>query len=415
MVVNIEHICSLDIGSNKICCCIAEADTSKDNPKIRVKAYYPISSKAFKGGHISNFEELVKDIGNAVQSTEEMVGYSIDKIIVSISCANSVSGYTKINANLNDSIGDNVLSEYYLSRLLNKSFNHLKNDEDSVVHFIPINYTLDGKDRIKNPENQYVKNLGIDIHYIKTKINWKKNLELVIIKNRLKLSSLCNSAYASGLSCLTEDEKDLGATIIDIGHNICDIAIFQDGNFMNSAFVAEGGSKITADIKSNLKCSMAAAERLKILKGNLKSFSKSANIEYKEDGESLGFHNKSVSEEYFVNIVRDSLKHILYQCKGVLEKNPFYEIGNSVIVLTGGVSLTNGIVELAEEIFEKPVRIGKPQNCIGIPSSQNNPSSSCSIGLIRHYLSNIWEKEILSNKNKNKKIKKIVDWFKENF
>jgi cell division protein FtsA len=409
MSSNNKTICTLDIGSNKVCCCVVSADVSKVNPKIKVLSYYPISSNAFKNGAINNIENLSHDIGSAIQSAEEMAGVKIDGVIVSFPSLMCESGYTKISANLE---GD-MITEAYVSKLISKSFHRIVNEKEEVIHFLPVNYSINRQDGIKKPIGQYADSLGIDIHYVKTNRSFKKNLESVIAKNRMKVSSFCNSAYASGLACLTEDEKEIGATVIDIGESSCDIAMFKGSCLMYSFSLSGGGLKITTDIKSQLKCSLATAERLKILKGALASYDNHGSIEYKEDGGVMNTMPSQVSNYDFIKIIKTTMGAILDGCNDSLKDNPFYQVSDSVIVITGGVSSTNGIKDMAENIFDRPVRIGVSQDCTGMPSSYDNPTSVSSVGLVRYGLSTMTDKDMLSNKDKSKKMKKIVEWFKE--
>ncbi len=256
--------------------------------------------------------------------------------------------------------------------------------------------------------------MGIDIHYTKTNRSFKKNLENVISKNRLKASSFCNSAYASGLACLTKDEKEIGATVIDIGEGSCDIAMFHRGHLMYAFSILGGGINITRDIKAQLKCSMASAERLKILKGVSSSFGSHGMIEYKEDGDVANTVPSQVSTHDFIKIIKQGTGVLLSDCNEGLINNPFYKVSNNVIVLTGGVSATSGIKDLAEGIFNCPLRIGRSQNCVGMPSSYDNSTSVSCVGLVKYGLSTMTDKDMQSNKDKSKKIKKIVEWFEEN-
>jgi cell division protein FtsA len=408
MLTNTKTICTLNIGHSKVCCCVATADLLKDDPRIKVLSYFPISSKAFKNGVITNIEELTKDVGKAIQSSEEISEMKIDKIIVSFPVSMSSSGYTKASINLEG----NVITENYIARLLTRSKNRIINDKEDIIHFLPVNYAIDGKDGVKDPIGQYGEKLNIDIHYVKTTRSNKKNLDTIIAKNRLKVQAFCNSAYASGLACLTDDEKEIGCTLIDIGEGSCDISMFKNGCFIYSFSIPMGGLNITTEIKSRLKCSMATAERLKILKG-VASFNSSSVIEYKEDGSRFQSSNEISNDEFF-NIIRHGIVNILQTCNSELNNNPFYKVSNNMIILTGGVSLTNGIKDLAESIFNKPVRVAKSQNCIGMPASYDNPTSVCSIGLVRYGIEIMTDSDVTLDKNKSQIMKKIVEWFKEN-
>ncbi|MCV6599346.1 MAG: cell division protein FtsA [Alphaproteobacteria bacterium] len=410
MSANTKTIFTLDIGSNKICCCIATADISLDFPKINIKAYYPASSKALKNGVISNMDKLIQDVGNAVESAEEMAQLNVDKIVVSFSGLMCESGYTKVNSDFDNAI----ITEQYLKKIISKSFHRLQNDKEDLIHIMPVNYSINGENYIKDPVGQYADVLGVDIHYIKTNRNFKRTVEHALTKNRLKLSAFCNSAYASGLACLTEDEKEIGVTIIDIGEDSCDIAMFERGCLLYSNSINIGGFHITKSIRNNLKCSLATAEKLKILKGDLNSFNDNGFIEYKEDGSSMNIMPQQISKSAFINIIRKGVFDILKECNASLEDNPFYKVSNNIIVITGGVSSTNGIKNIAEDVFNKPVRIGRIQKVVGMPSSYDKPSAATTIGLVRYAISELISKNDIAEEGKNKKFKKIVEWLKEN-
>ena len=403
-----KNIYVLDIGSHKISCCIGFTD---QNGKIDILSYYPVLSNSFKNGIISDLNQLSKDIGNAIQSAEELAEEQIEHVLVSFSGALSKSAYLHIEENLYG----NVITKEYISKLLTKAYHEKINEKEDIMHFLPINFSINGKNGIKEPVGQYADILGIDVHFVKVNRIFKKNLEAAVIKNRLKVIGFCNSNYASGLGVLTSDEKEMGSCVIDIGAGSTDISMFKGGDWLHSFSIIGGGLDISGKIKSNLKCSFATAEKLKNLHGSINDFNVKGYIEYREEG----VFDKTFLQQYdkkdFKNLIKSEVEVILKRCKERLDDNFYFSHANKVIVLTGGLALTEGIKELAEEIFNIPVRIGNLQNIVNMPVSYNNSMSACTSGLLHYYAGGNFDKEHeIESVNKMVNMKKFLKRLKEN-
>lgn len=371
-------IAALDIGSSKVCCIIARI--SKDK-KINIIGYGFNASKGIKNGVVTDIAQATLSVGNAVQDAEQMAGETIDKVIISIGGekVRSTIKTSSISLNKNRPIGDNELEKLYL-----KSTSKVSIDEYSLIHCINNSYCLDKGDLIKDPRNLFGEELSINLLLGLVPENICRNLTTIAENAHLDICSKVFDSYASGLACLVEDEKEMGTTIIDMGGGSTSIATFHNGHPVHFTSIPVGGTNVTNDIAYGLSTSFSHAERLKTLHGcaMLTSQDNIDTINVYPVGEEDDSCIKQIPKAELINIISPRIEETFELVNNKLADIGLADDSSHRVVLTGGASQLVGVVNIAEMLLNKHVRLGKPKNLTNIPSALANPSFSTALGIL---------------------------------
>ena len=252
---------ALDIGSSKVSCVIAKI--SRDG-RINIVGYGYNASKGIKNGVITDIGQATLSVCNALETAEQMANERISKIIVNVSGDKVRSLIKNATIALNRS---RPINENDINKVVEKGTNKINVEGCELVHCLPTNYRLNMSEEIKDPRNIFAENLSVDIVLGLVSDMIYRNLSTVIENAHLEIVGKAFSAYASGLACLVDDEKEIGATVIDIGGGTTSIASFRHGHPVYFSSLPVGGNNVTNDIAYGLTTSFAHAERLKTLHG----------------------------------------------------------------------------------------------------------------------------------------------------
>lgn len=407
-------IAALDIGSSKVCCLIAKISRDK---KINVVGYGYNASKGIKNGIVTDINQATLSVCNAVETAEQMANERINRIIVNISgdrIKSSLKGAT-IAINRNRPVND-----LDIKKVIEKGINKINVEDNELIHCLPTNYRLDLGEEIKDPRNIYGENLSVNILLGMVPDIQFKNLSTVIENAHLEIAEKAFSAYASGLACLVDDEKEIGATIVDIGGGTTNMATFKHGYPVAFSSIGVGGNNVTNDIAWGLTTSFTHAERLKTLHGCafMTSQDKEDLINVYPVGEEDDSLIKQVPKAELISIITPRIEEIFELVNKKLAEHGLRDISSHRVVLTGGGAQLSGIRDIANMVLDKQVRIGRPKNVINLPDNLYNPSFSTAIGLLLFALN-------YSEKKPNKIISKpassgtsfgrILDWLKQSF
>ena len=275
-------------------------------------------------------------------------------------------------------------------------------------------------DEIKDPRNIYGENLSVNILLGLIPEIQFKNISTVIENAHLEIAEKAFSAYASGLSCLVDDEKEIGATIIDIGGGTTNIATFKHGYPVYFSSLGVGGNNVTNDIAWGLTTSFTHAERLKPLHGCafLTSKDKEETINVYPVAEEDDSLIKQVPRADLINIITPRIEETFELINKKLTEHGLKDISSHRVVLTGGGSQLSGIREVASMVLDKQVRLGRPKNILNLPDNLYTPSFSTAGGLLLFAL-NYTEKKpnkiISKPSGSNSGFGKIFEWIKQNF
>ncbi len=408
-------IAALDIGSSKVCCVIAKISRDK---RINVVGYGYNASKGIKNGIVVDINQATLSVCNAVEAAEQMANERIDRVIVNVSGDKVKSAIKSASISINK---NRPVNENDINKVIERGINKINVESHELIHCLPTCYRLDNGEDIKDPRNIFGENLSVDILLGLMPDIMYRNLSLVVENAHLEIAGKAFSSYASGLSCLVDDEKEIGATVIDIGGGTTSIATFRHGYPVYFSSIAVGGNNVTNDIAYGLTTSFAHAERLKTLHGCafLSSQDKSELINVYPVGEEDDSLIKQVPKSDLISIITPRIEEIFELVNLKFKEQGLADIPSHRVVLTGGGSQLAGMREVASMVLDKQVRIGKPKNVLNLPEILYNPAFSTSIGLLLFAL-NYTEKK--PNKIINKPIRSesgllgsLSSWFKQNF
>ncbi len=407
-------VAALDIGSSKVCCIIAKISRDK---RINVVGYGYNASKGIKNGIITDINQATLSVCNAVETAEQMANERIDRVIVNISGdkIKSVIKSASISVNKNRPITENDIN-----KVIEKGIHKINVEGNELIHCLPMSYRCDGGEEIKDPRNIFGESLSVDILLGLIPDILFRNVSTVIENAHLEIAEKAFSAYASGLSCLVEDETELGATVVDIGGGVTNICSFKHGHPTYFSALPVGGNNVTNDIAWGLTTSFTHAERLKTLHGCafLTSKDKEETINVYPVGEEDDSSIKQVPKAELISIITPRIEEIFELVNRKLDEHGLRGNSSHRVVLTGGGSHLSGIREVAGMILDKQVRLGKPRNVLNLPDNLYDPAFSTAVGLLQFAL-NYAEKKPSKIINKpahsGTSFGKIFGWMKQNF
>ncbi len=384
-----KTILGIDIGSTKICAIIAQ----KNSESIKIAGSGLVKSKGVKKGIITNIELASKTIKDALEEAKKVAGTNIDQVIVSISGAytKSVESYGVVN------IPDKEIGIKEINRVMMMADHNanIPNDYERI-HLLPYNFKVDNQEFIDDPLGMNGNRLEVHVHIIiaqKTSLN---NLKKAVELAGIKIDNIVLTSYASSLAVLNEDEKELGAGVIDIGGATCNLAINANNSIRYNDFLGVGSNNITNDLSMALHTPLNTAEEVKLKHGSLKKIS-SELIELPLIGDDN--HTNEVSLEIVSNVIYARVEETLMILAKSIDESGFKDQIGAGIILTGGFTKLEGLRELAVAIFDNmPVRIAKPKNLNGIFETLKDPIYSTAIGLILYGGGYFTPYEIDSNK-----------------
>lgn len=379
-------VACLDIGSSKVVCLIA----SIHNGEVKILGYGHKESKGILGSVISDMKLAQKSITAVVAEAERMAGINIDKILVGIS-GNQVKSHRQ---EASVKIASDIVKHSDISNLANLVRNQFKKKNRAVIHLVPLNYRLDDLPAVENPRYMSGNKLHSKFHIVSTSQNTVKNIENCLRRCQLSVNSYIVEPYASSLSCLTENENNLGTLLIDIGGSSTSFCIIIGGKLFFVGSSAIGGIHVTKDIATILNVNFELAEKIKSLNNSLliSPLEEKELIKLKINDPDDGPEMIKISRLEFRDIIKSRIEEMFELTKENIEKSgiPMNIISN--IVLTGGVTSTVGIDRLASEIFKKNVRIGYPTKPENVPLEIMNPNYSSCLGMMV-FLKNMYLRE----------------------
>ncbi len=372
---------ALDVGTSKICCFIARVEERR--PRILGIGHQ--LARGIKSGAVVDLEAAATSIVSAVEAAEEMAGETIGEVAASLSGSFYPSQMLKAEV----AVAGREVTDLEISRVLADGYRLPASGEREVVHSVPVGFTLDDNRGIRDPRGMFGERLGVDMHVVSASAAAVRNHSAAIGRAHLELAALVVSPYASGLSCLVEDELLLGATLIDMGGGTTSVGVFFDGNLIFADTVPVGGIHVTNDIARGLSTPIAHAERIKALFGSALSASTDeremiAVPPIGEEDEGLVNH---VPKSLLVGIIAPRLEETFELVRDSLEANGFAKFASRRLVLTGGACQLHGAPELAALILDKQVRIGRPLAVEWLAESTSGPAFSAATGLLEFALS----------------------------
>ncbi|MFC7049037.1 cell division protein FtsA [Emcibacter nanhaiensis] len=383
-VLREKIIAALDIGSSKICCFIARVG---EDGRPHVIGIGHQVSQGIKAGTVVDMEETETSIRAAVDTAERMAGGSpIENVYVSISAGQPESRHFAVEVD----VAGHQISDVDIKRVLDGAKEHLRNEERFVVHSRPASYSIDGVSGVKDPRGMFGEKLGVDMHMATVAVSPLKNLQTCINRCHLNLAGVVLSPYASGLSSLVQDERELGSVCIDMGGGLTSVAAFKNDEFIYADTIALGGNHVTSDIAQGLSTPLANAERLKTLFGNC--FPRAMvrdQIDIVQTGDDGGEYTTTIPRSMLTSIIGPRMEEILEIVRDRLVASGLDSVVGRRIVITGGASQMNGLEDLAKKVFatgkfERHIRMGRPLSVDGLADATAGPVFSTCAGLLNY-------------------------------
>ena len=377
-------IAALDVGSSKVCCFIAETDGIKHPRVIGIGQQ---ASHGVKAGSIIDMEAAESAIRSTVYAAEEMANETVHEVAVNLSGGYPASRQVRVEI----PIAGQEVGELDLRRALEEGQQATCGRLDpaaapQLIHSIPVGFTLDGNRGIRNPRGMIGELLGVDMHLVTARSSSVRNLSTCVERCHLDVGGFVVSPYASGLSVLVEDERELGVTLVDMGGGTTTIAVFLEGQVIFTDSIPVGGSHVTSDIARGLSTTRQQAERLKTLYGHAMAAEVDDRevIEVLPVGEEESGATQQIARSYLTGIIQPRLEETFELVRSHLEASGLDKLAGRRVVLTGGACQLPGVRDLAALVLDKQVRLGRPLRIQGLAEATSGPAFATCSGLIAY-------------------------------
>lgn len=366
----------LDVGSTKTVCLIGRADPGN----LRVVGAALRETNGVKSATVTSIIEAEETIREAVAAAENHADARIQNVLISVACGSPISVRGRAVAALDGAL----VSDGHLHALLREGRNKCQMDGYEVIQAAPTSYVVDEARGVHDPSGMFCQRIGVSMHAVGVRPSPLANLKLAIERCHLSTVGSLFSGYASGLSTLTDDEKQLGATLIDMGGGVTSIAVFMEGQLVHADVVPIGGSHVTADLARMLAAPISAAERLKTLYGAALGDIETGTdvIAVPQMGEDGDEYAARVPRSMLTRIIQPRLEEIFAQVQERLRASGFDVAAGRRAVLTGGACQLAGTRELAQRVLNKQIRLGRPQTFHGLPAASAGPDYATALGLL---------------------------------
>ncbi len=414
MVKDDEFIVGLDIGTTKICVVVGRASEGK----ISIVGIGSHPSTGLRKGVVVNMDSTVNSIKKAVEEAELMAGIKIDSCLAGIGGAHIKS----FNSNGVVAIKDKEVRPDDIERAIDAAKAVAIPADRELIHVIPQEFIVDDQDGIKDPVGITGVRLEVKVHIVTGNISSAQNIIKCCRLAGLSVDDVILGQLASSEATLTEEEKEIGAALVDIGGGTSDIAIFSNGSIKYTSVLPFGGNNITNDIAIGLRTPIDDAEKIKKKYGCAFSNMVGANetIEVPSVG---GRKSRTLQRKTLADIIEPRVEEVAELIYDEIKKSGQEKLLASGVIITGGCANLEGMPELAEGIFNLPARRGSPIGVGGLVDVVNNPSYATGVGLLlygykhskgirRGFRAGRSMKRLFSG---NKLLDKMSEWFKEIF
>lgn len=411
MATESNMIIGLDIGTTKICAIIGEINPAG---QIDIIGMGTSPSKGVRKGVVVNIDSTVESIKKAVQEAELMAGVEIDNVYAGIA-----GGHIRgINSRGVIAISgkNKEITKQDIERAIDAAKAIALPSEREIIHVLPQEFIVDDQDGIKEPLGMSGVRLEVEIHIITGAVTSVQNIIKSVNRAGLEVKDVVLEQLASSEAVLTQDEKYLGIALIDIGGGSTNIALFKEGAVWHTSVLALGGEHITNDIAMGLRTPAIDAEDIKRKYGcALKSMIRDEEtIEVPSVG---GRKPRILSRQILSEIIQPRVEEILTLAAREISKAGFEDLATAGVVITGGAAIMEGVPELAEQIFDLPVRRGIPMGIGGLKDIVSSPIHGTGVGLVLYGA----KKKLAAGINPQEEafftkiMKRLREWFSELF
>jgi len=367
-------IVGLDIGTSKVVAIVGEVSVTDE---IEIIGIGSCRSRGLKKGVVVNIESTVHSIQRAVEEAELMAGCEIHSVYAGIA-GNHIRS---LNSHGIVAIRDNEVSASDVDRVIDAARAVAIPADQKMLHILPQEFVIDNQEGIKEPIGMSGVRLEAKVHMVTGAVSAAQNIVKCVRRCGLEVDDIILEQLASSYAVLTDDEKDLGVCLVDIGGGTTDIAVFADGSIHHTAVIPIAGDQVTNDIAVALRTPTQHAEDIKVRYAC--ALTQLANSDETIEVPSVGDRPaRRLARQTLAEVVEPRYEELFSLVRSELQRSGYEDLIAAGIVLTGGSSKMEGVVELAEEIFHMPVRIGVPQYVSGLSDVVKNPIYSTGVGLL---------------------------------
>jgi cell division protein FtsA len=380
-------VAALDVGSSKVVCLIGrlrphppQQVLTRRSHAVEVIGFGHTVARGIKAGSVVNLAHAEAAIRQAVDAAERMARVEIESVVLSLSAGRLASELFAADVEI---VGASV-SEGDIARVLAVGGRHSLREGRAIVHSLPVRYSIDGVEGIRDPRGMLGARFGVDMHIATADIAAARNLMLAVERCHLDVEAMVGSPYVAGLAVLADDEADLGAAVVDLGAGTTTIAAFLGGRLVHMDGFGLGGHHVTMDIARGLNARVTDAERIKTLYGSVLTGGSDErdmitvppiNADEREQ-------TQFVSRATLVSIIKPRIEEILEMVRDRLATSPIAGDRRGHVILTGGSCQLNGLPDLAGRILGRPVRIGRPLGVACAPDAAKGPAFAVAAGLL---------------------------------
>ncbi len=370
-----ELIAGLDLGTTKVCAIVGE----QVEDGIDIIGIGSVPSKGLKKGVVVNIESTVQAIRAAIDQAETMAGCEINTVYAGIA-GSHVTGFNKEGV---AAIADREVREADVRRVLEQSKAIPLPSDRQVIHVLPQEYIVDDQDGIQRPVGMNGVRLEARVHLVTAATSQIQNIIKCAERCDLHVADTVLEPLASAEAVLSEDEKEIGVALVDIGGGTTDIIVYVNSAAVHTSVIPVGGINLTNDVAAGLKTPMAEAERIKIKYGCASPRMIDLDDEIEVPGVG-GRAARGLPREVLVNIIEPRVEEIFQAVHHVLCETGYAELLHAGVVLTGGSTQLDGMPELAEEILGMQVRRASPADVGGLSDVVKSPAYATAVGLVKY-------------------------------
>jgi cell division protein FtsA len=404
-----SRIVGLDIGTSKVVALVGEVDADGNLEIIGIGTH---KSTGLRKGVVVNIESTVQSIQRAIEEAELMAGCQIHSVYAGI----AGSHIRSLNSHGIVAIRDREVQAADVERVIDAAQAVAIPADQKVLHILPQEYIIDNQEGVREPLGMSGVRLEAKVHLVTCAVNAVQNIEKCIRRCGLEVDDIILEQLASSYSVLTDDEKELGVCLVDIGGGTTDIAVFTEGSIKHTAVIPIAGDQVTNDIAMALRTPTPFAEEIKIKYACALTQLARADeiIKVPGVGERI---SRELSRQALAEVVEPRYDELFTLIQAELRRSGFEDLVAAGIVLTGGTARIEGAVELAEEIFHMPVRVGAPANVRGLGDIVKNPIYATGVGLLQYGMrqQKDGKPSVDPEGDRTSVINKIKRWIGDNF
>jgi len=402
-------IVGLDIGTSKVSAVVGEVSDERGVEVIGIGIH---PSRGLKKGVVVNIESTVQSIQRAIEEAELMAGCQINSVYAGIA-GNHIRS---LNSHGIVAIRDKEVTANDVDRVIDAARAVAIPADQKIIHILPQEFIIDNQEGIKEPIGMSGVRLESKVHMVTGAVSAAQNIIKCVRRCGLEVDDIILQQLASSYSVLLEDEKELGVCLVDIGGGTTDIAVFTEGAIRHTAVIPIAGDQVTNDIAVALRTPTQNAEEIKIKYAC--ALAQLATAEESIEVPSVGERPpRRLARQTLAEVVEPRYEELLTLVQAELRRSGFEDLIAAGIVLTGGSSKMEGLMELAEEILHMPVRIGSPQSVSGLTDVVRNPIYATGVGLLMFGHNNMHERgaQTVSSGGFKSVWDRMKSWFQGNF